>query len=110
VRNGTGEGRDDAVAGGDTLCTGISTFVRFGSISSGPGLNGRFEDVPTELGGGEARERVEDIEPRWLLDRIEGEGEICLMVEVAGPLVNVDAVSGARYDANPIRVSATPSS
>jgi len=109
VRNGTGEGRDEAVAGGDPLCVGISTFVRFGSISSGPGLKGRFVLVPTELGGGEARERVEDIEPRWLLERIEGEGEIGLMFEV-DPLVNVGACSGARYEANPMSVSATPSS
>jgi len=110
VRNGTGDGRDDAVAGGETLWGGISTFVRFGSISSGPGLNGRFAVVvPTELGGGEARERVEDIEPRWL-ERIDGEGEIRPMLEVVGPLVKVGVCSGARYEANPIRVSATPSS
>jgi len=110
VWNGAGEGRDDAEAGGDTLRAGISTFVRFASISSGPGLNGRFADVPTELGGGEARERVEDIEPRWLLDRMEGDGEIGRMLEVAGPLANVGVCSGARYEANPINVSATPSS
>jgi len=64
VRNGTGEGREDADAGGDALRTGISTFVRLASISSGPGLSGRFMVVPTELGGGEARDRVDDIEPR----------------------------------------------
>jgi len=110
VRNGAGEGRDDAVAGGDPRCVGISTFARFGSMSSGPGLKGRFAVVPTELGGGEARERVEDIEPRWLLERMEGEGEIGLMFEVTGPLANVGVCSGARYEANPIRVSATPSS
>ena len=109
--NGTGEGRADVVAGGDPLRAGKSTFVRFASISSGPGLNGRFADVPTELGGGEARERVEDIEPRWLLDRIEGDGEIGLMLEEAGPLANVGVCSGApRYEASPIKVSATPSS
>ena len=42
----------------------MSTFVHFGSISSGPELNSRVADVPTELGGGEAQERVEDIEPQ----------------------------------------------
>jgi hypothetical protein len=66
--------------------------------------------VATELGGGEARERVDDIEPRWLVVRIEGEGEIGLPVEAIGPLVNVGVCSGARYEANPIKVSATPSS
>lgn len=108
VRNG-GEGRDDADAGGEAFRAGISTFERLGSTSSGPGLSGRFMDVATELGGGEARERVDDIEPRWLWVRMEGEGEIGL-VEEAGPLVNVGVCSGARYEANPIKVSATPSS
>lgn len=110
MRNGVGEGREDVVAGGDALRAGISTFVRLVSISSGPGLSGRFMFVPTELGGGEARERVEDIEPRWLTDRIEGDGLFGLPVEVGGPLVNACVCSGARYEANPIRASATPSS
>jgi hypothetical protein len=44
--------------------------------------------------------------------RMEGEGEIGLTAEeaAAGPLVNVDVCSGARYEANPIKASATPSS
>ena len=109
VRNG-GEGRDDADAGGEAFLVGISTFERLGSTSSVPGLSGRFIVVATELGGGEARERVDDIEPRWLVVRMEGEGEIGLPVEAAGPLVNVGVGSGARYEANPIKVSATPSS
>lgn len=100
-----------AATGGETLRAGISTFERLGSISSGTGLSGRFIVVATELGGGEARERVDDIEPRWLLVRIEGEGEIGLTAEAtAGPLANVGVCSGARYDANPINASATPSS
>lgn len=99
------------VAGGD-LRAEISTFERLGSISSGTGLSGRFMLVATELGGGEARERVDDIEPRWLVVRMEGEGEIGLVAEeaAAGPLVNVGVCSGARYEANPIKASATPSS
>ena len=96
VRNGFGEGRDDADAGGETFRAGISTFERLGSISSGTGLSGRFMVVATELGGGEARERVDEIEPRWLLVRMEGEGEIGLPVEATGPLVNVGVCSGAR--------------
>jgi hypothetical protein len=77
VRNGVGERPDDGGAGGDGFRVGISTFVRLTSISSGPGLSGRFMVVLPVLGG-EARERVDDTEPRWLCDRIEGDGEMGL--------------------------------
>ena len=111
MRNGIGEGRDDEGAGGDTFRVGISTFVRLMSISSGPGLSGRFMEVlPAVLGGGDARDRVDDTEPRWLCDRIEGDGEIGLPAEVEGPLGKVGACSGARYEAKSIKASATPSS
>ena len=108
VWNG-GEGREDADAGGKTFRAGISTFERLGSTSSVPGLHGRFIIVATELGGSKAHERVDDIEPQWLVVRMEGDGEIGLPVEAAGPLVNVGVCSGAQYEASPIKVSATPS-
>jgi len=110
VRNGIGEGRDDEGAGGDAFRVGISTFVRLLSISSGPGLSGRFMAVLPELGGGVGRDRVDDTEPRWLCDRIEGDGEMGLPAEVEGPLEKVGACSGARYEAKSIKASATPSS
>ncbi len=68
-----------------TFRTGISTFERFGSTSSASGLTGHFIVVATELGGGEARERISDIEPRWLVVHMEGE-EVGLPVEGAGSL------------------------
>jgi hypothetical protein len=63
--------------------------------------------VATELGGGKERERVDDIEPRWLLVRMEGE-----VGRGSWPMVNVRvcASAGTRYEANPIKASATPSS
>jgi len=81
-------------AASKTFRAGISTFERFGSTSSASGLTGHFIVVATELGGGEAREHIDDIEPRWLVVRMEGE-EIGLPVEGAGPLANVGVCSGA---------------
>jgi len=109
VRNGVGERADEGGTGGDAFRAGNSTFVRLKSISSGTGLSGRFMAVLPVLGG-EARDRVDDTEPRWLCDRIEGDGEMGLPEEVEGPLGKVDACSGARYDAKSIKASATPSS
>jgi len=109
VRNGVGERPDGGGAGGDGFRVGISTFVRLTSISSGTGLSGRFMVVLPVLGG-EARDRVDDTEPRWLCDRIEGDGEIGLPALVEGPLEKVGACSGARYEAKSIKASATPSS
>ena len=69
------EGRDDtdADAGGEAFRAGISTFEYLRSTLSRPGLSLRFMIVATDLGGGEECEKVDDIEPQWLLVRMEGE-------------------------------------
>jgi len=95
----------------------VKPFVRESPLSSAWGQHhpplglvagGHVIVVATELGEGEARERIDDIEPQWLVVCMEGEEEIGLPVEGAGPLANVSICSGARYEANPIKVSATP--